>query len=138
MKHTISSAEREILRLLFQGSGELDLYDLHRKYKLGPGQIVLSLRRLSEMELVSWSAEGVVRLTPTSRQYILSNRRTLFCYTRKAWKVLPYSMSLEYEIEYAQPEGFLLGRGGKGLNRQALLKSEQWLRPAGRKKGPAS
>lgn len=81
---------REILRLLQMTDEALDIYDLHEKYRLSPGQVARAVSALEGTKLISEIKEGFLQLTPEGRKWIMVNRRILFG-GEQHWKKVPES-----------------------------------------------
>ena len=83
-------ADREFIKHAFaaEKSG-LDLYLLHERYLLSPGQISRSLRKMLELGLVTY-ANGRVAFSSRGRVWIVKNRVKIF-YAREElpWKKMP-------------------------------------------------
>ena len=83
-----TSSEIEILRSLFSaGDGRLDLYGLHQKFKLSPGQMSRTCRAMEELEVLEIERDGddptlIVCITDKGRRWIFEHRRELFLQDR--------------------------------------------------------
>lgn len=86
-------ADREILLILFESHGDVDIYYFHEKYHLLPAKILTSIRKLQELGVVVFDPETMfVSLTDSGRFWVVANRREIFM--RKldlTWKNPPSS-----------------------------------------------
>ena len=100
----IQVEDRIILRSLFSSNGELNVYELHKKYLLSPGQISRSLRKLSSLDIISMDVENAIfEITENGREIILFNRRELFGRPlHKVWQNIPEEM-LVAKVEQDMP-----------------------------------
>jgi len=73
----ITTFEREVISALFSAKGWVDLYDLHEKYLLSPGQLVHAARKFDQLGIVEWT-ETRLKLSDHGRHWVLVNRSTLF------------------------------------------------------------
>ena len=94
MTRAPTSAEIEILRNLFEaGDKGLDLYDLHKRFKLSPSQLAHTCRLMHDaglLEIIGQppAAERMVRVSELGKSWILSNRRALFLRPRaRDWRL---------------------------------------------------
>lgn len=90
----IGSVEREFARLLFSHEA-VDLYDLHERYRLSPGQVARVVRHFASEGIVNLDGDRVA-LTAVGRLWILKNREFLFMKgTRREWADLPGGVKRE-------------------------------------------
>lgn len=86
-------ADREILLVLFESYGEVDVYSFHEKYHLLPARILSSIRKLQELSVVVFNSDSMlISLTDSGRIWVVANRREIFM--RKidmVWRVPPSS-----------------------------------------------
>lgn len=73
----IGSTEREFLRLAFSSPEPVDLYELHLRFSLSPGQVARLIRTFGEAELVGSDGESAW-LTDAGRRWVLQHRAFLF------------------------------------------------------------
>lgn len=77
MTMIIGSPEREILRALYEARDWLDLYILHERYLLSPGQLSSAVRKFEAAGIVV-SQELKVRLTDRGIIWLLKYRKSIF------------------------------------------------------------
>lgn len=73
----IASSEREILKLLYSSNEWADLYSLHDKYLLSPGQLSNAVRKFEDAGIIE-SKELEVKLTLKGRVWLIKHRRAIF------------------------------------------------------------
>ena len=72
-------ADREILLILFESHGEIDVYSFYEKYHLLPARILSSIRKLQELSVVVFNSESMlISLTDSGRIWVVANRREIF------------------------------------------------------------
>lgn len=93
----LSSIDRELLsEIINSETGELNLYRLHEKFRLSPGQILSSVLKFKERNILEMIDEMNVRLTDTGRGWLIDNRRSLFLQERnRYWREVPEDMLQE-------------------------------------------
>lgn len=90
----LSSSFRLILRYLLGAEDYLDLYPLHEKYSLSPGQI---------LEATTWlKGNGYIeqmglraRLTAEGRDWLIRERFSVFQSKEKPWDEVPDGLKIE-------------------------------------------
>jgi len=89
MTNQIESFEREVLRALFSCPEWYDLYALHERFLLSPGQLAHAVRAYEADGLVE--SDGLnARLTQKGRVWVFENRRRLFLNEqRRTWADIP-------------------------------------------------
>lgn len=81
----VYSEDVEIIKELMRNVN-VNLYDLHLKYRLSPAQVSNTVKTLLEEGVISIQGESI-GLTERGREWIVNNRKTLFLDgTRKYWK----------------------------------------------------
>lgn len=86
-------ADREILITLFSNVGEVDIYSLHERFNLLPSKIIASIRKLQEINVLTFDPERMlVSLTESGRFWVVANRREIFLQKiDQPWKAPPSS-----------------------------------------------
>jgi len=90
----LDSSFRLVLRHLFSSVDYFDLYALHEKYKLSPGQILAAIAWLSENGYVE-QLGTTARLTAEGREWLVRERFLLFQSTEKPWDAVPDGLRVE-------------------------------------------
>jgi hypothetical protein len=72
-----TSFERETIRVLFASSDWIDIFVLHERYMLSPGQLSHAVRKLAALNVIDVSGLNV-RLNSRGRKWVFVNRRMLF------------------------------------------------------------
>ena len=88
------SSFRLVARYLFDSVDYFDLYELHEKYKLSPGQILDATAWLSENGYVEQSGTKA-RLTAEGREWLIRERFWLFQSDEKPWREVPDGLRVE-------------------------------------------
>jgi hypothetical protein len=93
MANSWDIADREILRLLFKTDAPMELYVFHEKFNLLPVQILKSVRKLLEIQVIKIEAEGrSIALTEKGKNWTLLNRKNIFMRPIEMyWKAAPIS-----------------------------------------------
>ena len=73
----LNSAERELLLELFRNRDGIDVYRLHQRYMLSPGQLAEALAAFGERGLVEYLNRRA-RLTDKGREWLLAGRKEMF------------------------------------------------------------
>jgi len=87
-KLPITSEDREMLKCIYKHAGKLDVYFLHEKFLLSPGQLSRLIRKFTAWNVIT-EKEGTLYLTELGQKWLLENERKIFCDVNKYWKECP-------------------------------------------------
>jgi len=79
-----ASFEREIIRTLFESQDWVDLFDLHERYMLSPGQLSFAVRRLKGLGIIETNGLQV-KLNARGRKWVFAHREPLFLRGNRFW-----------------------------------------------------
>lgn len=97
---SVPSYEREVYQRLFSHDGWLDLFELHTRWSLSPGQLSSAIEKLLEERMVEVKGTNA-KLTERGRVWIVKNRREIFMDVERKWDV-PKAVS-EHRIAAGEP-----------------------------------
>lgn len=92
MEH--SSSFRLIVRYLLGSEDYLDLYSLHEKYCLSPGQILDATTWLKDSGYIDQIGLKA-RLTAAGRDWLIAERFSVFQTKEKPWEEVPEGLTIE-------------------------------------------
>ena len=94
----MSSCKSIVLKEAYKVAGWLDLYLVHKRYRLSPFQLLEVCDRLSKDNVIEMEGRKV-RLTDGGRTWVLRNRRSLFSSERPWAKPSSYLLTTEIPPE---------------------------------------
>jgi hypothetical protein len=88
-----STADRELLRLLFEAECAISIYLLHEKYHLRPVEILISLRKFDAIGIVEVNFDEMcMSMSESGRLWVVLHRREIFLTpVDMPWKAPPPS-----------------------------------------------
>lgn len=82
---TRSSSTREMARILYESRDPVDIYTLHERYKLGPSQILRTVRLFKRISLIEELDQGFIALTKGGRERLWHLRYRLLLDGERPW-----------------------------------------------------
>lgn len=79
------SSVREFSRLLFNSQGEVDLFELHEKYRLAPSTVIRLVRIFSRLGIIKKVGTTSVILVPGGRAALWRRRFKLMYSGNRSW-----------------------------------------------------
>lgn len=77
-----------LLQELIRSEGKVASYTLHRKFRLSPSEVVRSINKLKEMEIIDLDGFNI-KFTQQGRDWVVRNRFQLFSPGERPWRKCP-------------------------------------------------
>lgn len=98
----LNTHDKLLLKLLFSvGDKWADLYLLHERYLLSPGQISNAVRRACDAGIIETDCNLNARLTAGGRAWVLLNRKAIFLSGKRWWATPSVEPNSTLEDTYA-------------------------------------